>query len=81
MAKKEFTHNEAVAMMHRHLAENLVRLADYIQKWELSPERTVTLLKEMADGCEEVAIDVDMIDSKGYKVTDKGQSGTFMVTG
>lgn len=78
MAKKIFTQNEAVAMMHRHLAENCLRLADYIGKWGLSPERTVTLLKEMAEGCEDEAVNVDMRDSPGYRVEDRGTIGIVL---
>ena len=69
MAKKEFTHNEAVALMDRNAANCLRIVANFIEQRELSKQEIIATIRMQADGLDEAAIDVDMRDSKGLVVT------------
>lgn len=81
MAKKEFTANEAVAMMHRNLADGLRNVAEALEKRPRSTEETVDLLKWLASAAEEEAVNVDMRDSKGLSVVERDEAGCFLIRG
>jgi len=49
VTKMAFTDNEIVAMIHENESITLKALADYIEKWQMSYEDVVKLLRDISD--------------------------------
>ena len=64
MAKREWTDNEAIAMMHRNTRNALRQIADFILKHEMDYEESSEYLLEIAEEMDAQAMVVDLRDKK-----------------
>lgn len=62
--KREWTDNEAIAMMHRNTRNILRDIADFIFKHEMDYEETSEYLREIADEMDAQAMVVELRDNQ-----------------
>lgn len=62
-AKKVFTKNDAVAMMHRHRAISLREISKHISKHDMRLDEICKLLDEIADEADAQAMVTDLRDT------------------
>ncbi len=65
-AKKEWTKNEAIEMMHANTANALKAIALSVEKWNYDAKEIIDYLIETAEEMEAQALTVTIRDELGY---------------
>lgn len=67
MPDKEFTKNEAAAMMHKNECISLRQMAKHVEECDYSAEMIIKFMRDMADEHEAQVIVVELRDSINKK--------------